>query len=154
MYPVTVRDEPARHVLGLAHAGPYPEVGPVFETVAAAIWAAGLWLRAQGGVMIAFDDPGATPPERPRSFAGVIVPAHTPCPQGLHTHDLAAGRHAVLEMTGPYAGLAAAWAWLYGPWMARAGARPGPGPAFEIYRNHPGETPPEALRTDLFAPLA
>lgn len=154
MYPVSVRDEAARRVVGLPHTGPYPEVGPVFERVAAAIGAAGLWPQARGGVMVAYSDPDSTPPEELQSFAGVIMAEGAPCPEGLEERQLAGGRHAVLEFTGPYSGLGAAWGWLYGPWMAQAGARPGMAPAFEIYLSDPSDTPPEALRTDLYAPLA
>ncbi len=154
MYPVTIRDLPARRVVGLPHTGPYPQVGPVFERVAAAIGAAGMWAQAQGGVMVSYDDPERTPPAELRSFAGVLWHDDAPCPDGLEERSLAAGRHAVLEMTDPYEGLGAAWAWLYGAWMAEAGERPAATPCYEVYRNDPGDTPAEALRTDLHAPLA
>lgn len=154
MFSVTIRQEPARRLIGLPHTGPYPEVGPVFERVAAAIGAAGLWPVTQGGAMVALSDPGSTPPAELQSFAGCVVADDTPCPEGLETFPLAAGRYAVLEMTGPYTRLAEAWGWLYGPWMTEAGERPAPAPAFEIYRYDPTDTPPEALRTDLYAPLA
>ena len=156
MYPVSVRDEPSRRVVGLTHTGPYPEVGPVFQRVAAAIGAAGLWPQARGGVMVAYSDPDSTPPEELQSFAGVILaegPESPGCPEGLEERTLAGGRHAVLEMTGPYERLHDAWGWLYGPWMAQAGERPAMAPAYEIYLNDPSDTPPDALRTDLYAPL-
>jgi AraC family transcriptional regulator len=154
MYPVTISDEPARRVVGLPHIGPFPEVGPVFQKVAEAIGAAGLWPKARGGVMVSYSDPDVTPAAELQSFAGVILSDDTPCPAGLEERTLAAGRHAVLEMTGPYSDLAAAWGWLYGDWMAAEGERPAAAPAYEIYLNDPSNTPPEALRTDLYAPLA
>ena len=154
MYPVTIRIEPPRRVVGLPHTGPYPQVGPVFQRVAEAIGAAGLWPQAQGGVMVSYDNPDSTPAAELRSFAGVLLPDAAPCPPGLEERRLQGGRHAVLELTGPYAGLGAAWGWLYGGWMEGAGARPGAAPSYEIYRNDPTDTPPDQLRTDLYAPLA
>jgi AraC family transcriptional regulator len=41
-----------------------------------------------------------------------------------------------------------------GEWLPRSGERVGAGPSYEVYRNNPGNAPPEALRTDLFLPLA
>lgn len=154
MYSASVRDEAERRLAGLPHTGPYPEVGPVFRQVWETLVAAGLAARVGPGVMVAYSDPGSTPPAELQSFAGVELPEGVACPDGLEERLLAGGRHAVLEMTGPYSGLGAAWGWLYGPWMAEAGERPAMAPAFEVYRNDPTDTAPEALRTDLHAPLA
>ena len=154
MYTVSVREEPVRRLAGLPHTGPYPEVGPVFQQVWQALVAGGAAGQVGPGVMVAYSDPDSTPPAELQSFAGVELPGGLACPAGLEDRQLAGGRHAVLEMTGPYEGLAAAWGWLYGPWMAETGERPAMAPAFEVYLNDPGSTPPEALRTDIFAPLA
>ena len=153
MYPVRIEDAPARRIAGLPHTGPYPEVGPVFQRVWQRLVAAGALARIAPGVMVSYSNPETTPPAELQSFAGVLWPGDSPCPEGLEERSLAPGRHAVPEMTGPYDGLGAAWGWLYGPWMARAGERPTEAPAFEIYPNDPTETPPEALRTELHAPL-
>lgn len=154
MYSVSVRDEAPRRLAGLPHTGPYPEVGPVFRRVWQTLVAAGVAGRVGPGVMVAYSDSDSTPPAELQSFAGVELPAGMACPEGLEERALDGGRHAVLELTGPYDGLAAAWGWLYGPWMAEAGERPAMAPAFEVYRNDPTNTPPAALRTDLCAPLA
>jgi effector-binding domain-containing protein len=38
--------------------------------------------------------------------------------------------------------------------LARAFLRLGAGPSYEIYRNNPANARPEALRTDLYLPIA
>lgn len=154
MYSAAIREEPARRVVGLAHTGPYQAVGPVFGKVGALVGAAGIWPEVEGMVMICLSDPGTTPEAEMQSFAGAVVVAGSGVPEGLEETTLPGGRHAVLELTGPYEGLGDAWGWLYGSWMQENGATPATAPCFEIYRNDPGETPPEALRTDLYAPLA
>ena len=150
MHDVEVRVEPARRVAGLPHVGPYPAVGAVFERVWTVLVAAGV---TGPGVMVAYSDPGTTPEAELQSFAGVVLPEGVACTAGLEERVLAGGRHAVLRYVGPYDGLGGAWGWLYGPWMAQAGAHAAMAPAFEIYLDDPSDTPPGALRTDLYAPL-
>ena len=154
MFPVEIRNEPARRIVGLSHTGPYPEVGPVFQRVWQTLVETGAAGRVGPGVMVAYSDPDATPPAELQSFAGVVLPDDGACPEGLEERSLNGGRHAVLAITGPYERLHAAWGYLYGPWMAEAGERPSTTPAFELYLNDPTNTPAEALRTDLYAPLA
>ena len=154
MYPVRIEDAPPRRIAGLPHTGPYPLVGPVFQRVWQLLVAADAAGDTGPGVMISYSDPDTTPPDQLQSFAGVLLPDDMACPEGLEERRLSPGRHAVLEMTGPYDGLGQAWGWLYGPWMAGNGARPAAAPAFEIYLNDPADTPSEALRTELHAPLA
>ncbi len=154
MHAVSIREEAARRIVGLSHTGPYPEVGPVFQRVWQTLVDAGAAGRVGPGVMVAYSDPDSTPPAELQSFAGVVFPDDHACPAGLEERSLDAGRYAVLELTGPYERLHEAWGYLYGPWMAEAGERPGLAPAFEIYLNDPSNTPPEALRTELYASLA
>ena len=63
------------------------------------------------------------------------------------------GKYAVLRHTGPHDGLLACYRWFYGEWLPGSGCEPASAPAFEIYRNFPGETPPEKLITDICIPL-
>lgn len=154
MHPVTIRELPGRRVVGLPHLGPYPEVGPVFERVWAALGAAGLRQQAGHGVMVAFSDPDAVPASALESFAGVLMAEEVPCPVGLQDCRLAGGRHAVMAHRGPYGTLKEAYGHIYGPWMAEAGEIPGRGPSHEVYLNDPSETAPDDLRTDICVPLA
>jgi len=154
MYPVSIREEPARRVFGLAHTGPYTMIGAQFERLAAALGAAGLWPHVRGMATIAYCDPDSTPEAELQSFACAIVEGDAPCPDTLEERALAAGRFAVLELAGPYDQLGAAWGWLSGPWMAEAGEAAAMAPCHEVYLNSPADTRPDALRTELFAPLA
>lgn len=153
MYPLTLTDEPAHRVIGLPFTGPYGEIGRAYERLSATLTTLGLWPGTRGMVGIYHDDPGLVAPEALRSFAGVIVAEDLACPADLHEMRLGGGRHARLAFTGPYTGFGLAYDWLYGSWLPQSGERPADGPAWELYLNAPQDTPPEALRTDIFLPL-
>lgn len=154
MYPLSIRTEPARRLVGLPHVGPYPEIGPVFERLGAALGAAGAFPAVRGMATVSYSDPDATPAAELQSFAGAILDAGHPCPEGLEERVLDGGRHAVLELTGPYAELGRAWGWLYAEGIPGLGVAAAAAPCFEVYLNNPADTAPDALRTDLYAPLA
>ena len=62
------------------------------------------------------------------------------------------GDYAVLTHIGPYSGLGASYAQLFGQWLPRSGRRLRPTPSFEAYLNSPENTAPEDLIVDLHAP--
>lgn len=151
MYPVEIRNEPARHLAAVPHAGPYHEIGRAFEKLGATL--ASRQMAPATGLMIGvyYDDPQSTPPGELRSHAGVELAG--PLSPPLEAVTLPAGRHAVLRHTGPYAGLPAAYDQLFGVWLADSGEEPGESAAFEIYLNSPMDTPQEALVTEICLPL-
>ena len=154
MYPLFIRDEPDRRLVGLAHVGAYPQIAPVFERLGQRLAAAAAWPAVKGMVMVSYSDPDTTPEAELQSFAAALLdPAH-PCPEGLEERSLAAGRYAVLELTGPFEELPRAWGWLYGAGIPGLGEVAAPAPCFEVYLSDPSTTAPQDLRTDLYAPLA
>ncbi len=154
MYPVFIRDVPAHRLVGLAHLGPYPQIGAVFEKHGQRLGDAAAWPAVRGMVMVSYSDPETPPEAELQSFAAAMLdPAH-PCPEGLEERSLAAGRYAVPELTGPFEELPRAWGWLYGEGIPGLGEAAAPAPCFEVYLSDPSTTAPGDLRTDLYAPLA
>ncbi len=153
MYQVNLVEGPERTLLGLAHRGPYPEIGPVFAAMFDAIGRAGLLPRIEAMIGVYFDDPGRVAPADLRAFAGVQMPPGVACPADLENLTLAAGPHAMLRLQGPYSGLPEAWAYLYGEGLAATGRTASDAPSFEVYVNDPIDTAPEDLLTELWAPL-
>lgn len=153
MYQIDLTEEPERLVFGVLHVGPYPEMGPAYGRL--------MDLAAEHGLMgikrellgIFHDDPDTTPPERLRSHAGITLPPDTALPPGLERLVLRGGRYARLRLRGPYAGLPAAYAWLYGTGLAEAGLTPANAPSFEVYPNDPMTAAPADLLTDIHVPL-
>jgi AraC family transcriptional regulator len=72
----------------------------------------------------------------------------------LEAVTLEGGPCAVLHFKGPYSGLAAAYQYLYGPWLAENKVELRDAPSFEVYLNDPTTTAPDDLLTDIHMPLA
>jgi AraC family transcriptional regulator len=153
MYPVQITTEPARHVIGVRHIGPYPQMGRSFQSMSEGVTKADLWPQVRGMVAVYFDDPAIVVAKKLRGLAAAEVPVDAPLPPGFVGQDLDGGRYAVVRVTGPYSGLAAAYDWLYGSWLAQSAETPRDCPCYEIYVNNPGDTSPQDLITDIYLPL-
>src|SRR5262249_30891196 len=101
-----------------------------------------------------YDDPESTPADQLRADAALTIPNDVPLPKGMTEIRIPAGRYAFTTHIRPYTRLGDAWARFIGTWLPGSGHRVGNGPSFEIYRNTPGDTSPENLRTEMYLPLA
>jgi AraC family transcriptional regulator len=82
------------------------------------------------------------------------VPEAAVLPAGLTEQRLPRGLYAVTTHVGPYELLGDVWARFMGEWLPQSGHQLGPGSSYELYRNTPGMTPTDELRTELYLPLA
>lgn len=153
MYPVEIRDEPARRIGALPHVGPYNEIGRAYDKLSTLIGSRGLWPQARGMVAVYYDDPSATAPAKLRSHAGVAFGPEVALAAPLEVVKLPAGPHAVLYFRGPYSGLAAAYDQLFSNWLPQSGREPADSPVFEAYLNSPMDTAPEDLLTEICVAL-
>jgi AraC family transcriptional regulator len=149
---VEVVEQAERRVATVAHVGPYNQIGEAFMRLGELAGAAGLFDRPEAPEMIAVyhDDPEVTAADALRSDAGIVIANDQPKPDGLGEIRLPAGRYARTTHLGPYELLGDAWSQFLGGWLPASGHRIGPGGTFEIYRNDPTTTAPEALITDLY----
>lgn len=154
MFPVTIKSLPARRLAALPHKGAYHAIGASFEKAGAVFATRNLAAHIQGMIGVFLDDPSAIPEPLLRSHAGVIVAPDFPMPAPLVEVLVPAGRHAVMTYTGPYAGLSAAYDYLYCTWLPGSGQEVGSAPVFEHYLNSPATTAPEKLQTEVCLPLA
>ncbi|SFR32066.1 AraC family transcriptional regulator [Litoreibacter janthinus] len=153
MYPVEIRTQPKGRLAALAHTGPYIEIGKKFEAVSSMFSSRGLWPHARGMAGIYYDDPNAVPEADLRSYAGILVGSEFDMPGDMEDLTIAEGKVAVLTYQGPYAGLKAAYDYLYGAWLPQSGEEPRDAPAMEVYLNDPTDTAPEDLLTEIYLPL-
>lgn len=153
MYDVSVETAPARHLVGLAHKGPYLEIGGTYEKLGAIAASRGLWPDVTAMIGIYLDDPGTVPAADLRAFAGLELRPGMDSPKGLDTRDIPEGTAARLRLIGPYTGLPAAYDYLYGEWLPQSGCDPADAPCYEVYVNHPGDTAQSDLITDIYLPL-
>lgn len=155
MYPIETRQETDRKVVGLEHRGNFMTVDKTFEKVAAIAAARDIWKDVTGMIGIFYNSPGTVPEEDLRAHAGMILrDPDGETPDGLDAVMLPAGRVAVLQYKGPYAGLHVAYQHLYGEWLPNSGEELRDLPPFEIYLNTPRDVAPEDLLTDVCVPLA
>lgn len=152
MHNVTLRDEPARHLVTVPHRGPYAEIGRAFEHFSALANSRNLWPQLGPVLGVYLDAPGEMPEDQLRSYAGAEYRGDG-TPEGLEPFALAGGKAAVLTFKGPYAGLAAAYDSLFGGWLPQSGETPADQPCYEIYLNDPRATAPEELLTEIVLPL-
>ncbi|MEL6960089.1 MAG: AraC family transcriptional regulator [Pseudomonadota bacterium] len=153
MFDVSLKTAEPIRLAALSHQGDYSNISQAFQKLGPMISAAGGWPQTRGMAGVYYDDPASTPEADLRSHAGAVW-AGDSVPDGMEEVTLDGGPYAVLHFKGPYSGLAAAYQYLYGPWLAEHGADLRDAPSFEIYLNDPADTAPEDLLTDIYMPLA
>lgn len=152
-FPVTVTAQPVRRLAGMPHKGAYFRISQAFARLDVILAARGLTQRMGEMVAVFYDDPDSTAESDLTSFAAFGLPEDMDLPEGLELRDLPGGDHAVLTYEGPYDGLPAAYAYLFGTWLPQSGREPADAPSFEVYRNTPLNTAPSDLVTDIHLPL-
>lgn len=153
---VQVRHVPAVQLAGVAHVGSYMRMGKAFGQTHASMAAQGLMRPDTRWMAVYYDDPYAVPEAQLHSRAGLSLPQdhHAAVAAPLEPFTLGGGPCAVLRHQGPYATMRAAYQWLYGQWLVQSGHEAANLPVFEDYLNHPGNTAPADLLTDIYLPLA
>lgn len=146
-HPVHIREADPLALAVSPHRGAYIEIGHAFARVRDRF--------PQGGRMIAVyeDDPDAVPARSLRSAAGIVITDPADVPEPLVLRTIPAGRHAVLEYTGPYSSMHRAYRWLYGRWLPASGELPRDHPVFEEYLSDPATTAPTESVTRIWLPL-
>ncbi len=153
-FPVDVRYVERVFLGGLDHRGSYMKIGAAFEAAWIALSSRGLAPEGSRWMAVYFDDPFAVPQAQLASRAGLSVALGAAVPAPLERFELGGTRCAVLRYRGPYAGMRAAYEWLYGTWLVGSGHVAANLPVFEEYLNSPRETAPADLLTDIYLPLA
>jgi AraC family transcriptional regulator len=151
---VRVETLPPRRVAFLRHVGPFSQVGSTFQRLFAWAGQRALLGPAAQALGICHDDPDVTSADKLRYDCCVTVADSVTGEGDVGVQTLAGGEYVVVTHRGPYEKLPETWRWLYGTWLPTSGREPADGPPFEVYRNSPADTAPEALLTDVCVPLA
>ncbi|WP_127076094.1 AraC family transcriptional regulator [Rhodomicrobium lacus] len=154
MYEVTIKTIKLMHLVGLAHRGPYPEIGATFTQLGVLGGSRGLFARMKGSVALYYDDPDVVPAEKLRSLAAIWVDTPECVEPPLEAAIIEGGDYAMLRHVGPYSDLHKAYGWLYRTGLPSLGRPVSDAPCFEDYVNDPKKTPPAELITDIYVPLA
>lgn len=152
-YPVCIETSAPFTLVAAEHIGPYMSVNEAFDRVDG-------WLRTENitpaspkMVGLYFDDPFVTDEQTLRSMAGVILAEPPALPPGLVPLPVRGGLYAVLRYQGPYAGMHAAYRWLFGVWVIASGYAVDDAPLVEVYCNDPATTAPNGLITEIRLPI-
>jgi AraC family transcriptional regulator len=139
-------------VVAMAHRGAYTRIGETFEKLGKALKEQGLL----GDLLIAiyYDDPHSTSEENLRSYACAVVDGNTDVSApGLIRMEVPGGRYAVATAIGPYSNLPKAWEDFFVEGIGKSGLKTKPDLCFEKYLSSMGEVAPDALVTELYAPI-
>lgn len=99
------------------------------------------------------DDPKVTESEKLRTDLCLVVTKDA-IPKGeIGVKDMPGGRFALFVYTGPYDKLDAAYDTIYAQLLPEAGLQLRDAPCFDKYKNHPGRTAPEKLKTEIYIPV-
>ena len=140
-------------VIAKRHVGPYMAVGDTYNALFAWAGANGLQPRPSGIYGISHDDPDEVPAQDLRYDACLDLGPEAEPGEGLTKMTIGGGEHALIVHKGPYEKLVQTYRALYGRWLPSSGREPADRPPFEHCLNHPDDTPPEELLTEVYLPL-
>jgi AraC family transcriptional regulator len=151
--PVRIETLPPRRVAFVRHVGPYLEVKTGFQRLHD--WAHQRGVVRPGALVLGLchDDPEVTPADKLRCDCCVTVDDSVTAEGDIGIQTIPGGEHAIVTHRGPYSRLGETYRWLYAMWLPTSGREPANAPPFEVYRNMPGQVPPEDLLTDICVPL-
>lgn len=150
---VNIKILPPLQVVSVDHEGSFMTIGRAFDELFCALSARAKTRAEMRWLALYIDDPTAVAEADLRAKACLHVGAEIAVDPPLAIATIAGGPYAVLRHRGPYADMPAAYNWLFGEWMLRSGRQPADLPVVEEYLNHPRDTPPLELLTDIWLPL-
>jgi len=154
MYPTTIEQFAGASLATLAHQGDYQDIGTTFDRLFMLASGRNLVGPATRSFGVYYDDPAQVPHDKLRSRAGLTLPEGAAMDAVFEPFSLPAARCAVLEYTGPYSEIEAAYNWLFSEWLPASGHETLDFPMWEEYVNDPKTTPAAELKTRIYLPLA
>ncbi len=146
---VRIETLPSRRVAYMRHLGPYQECGPTFQKFMGYCMSKGLFGPNSLVIGVGHDDPATTPPEKIRYDACITVDESFQPDGEVKVQTIEGGTYAIASHVGPYEKLADTYRWFMDNWLPASCREMRELPMFEVYRNSPGEVPPEKLLTDI-----
>jgi AraC family transcriptional regulator len=146
---IAIRSRRSSTVACVSHTGFSSGISGAFARLLSGMGGPG----ASGRLLTIFHDDPAVSPARQRAAAAVELDDRCASPGSpVETGSLPAGTYAVLEHTGPYSELPAAWI-AFAAEIAERGMKASRGPRFEVYLNSPEDVPERDLLAELHLPI-
>ncbi|SIN71279.1 AraC family transcriptional regulator [Halodesulfovibrio marinisediminis] len=146
---VEVRTLPTMHVASVRYTGDYNGCGQAHEELC--VWADkhNLFNTPSQLLGLCYDDPKATPAEKCRYDACIVIPESLDITNGPEKREIAGGRYATIIHKGSYETLYITYAALFGEWLPQSGEELLETPSIQVYLNNIDDTPPDELRTEI-----
>ncbi len=154
VYQVTIKPIPEIEVVSMPNIGSYDQIGKCYVALYGWLGARQLIDPHRRVMTVYYDDPANVLEAQLRSRACATVSKPCKLEAPFERLTVAGGEYAVLRHKGSYAGLSAAYQWLFGTWLLRSGRALRDAPVIDEYNNSPINTQPEELLTDICVPLA
>lgn len=104
-------------------------------------------------ICVYHDDPKVTEQDKLRTEICIALP-RVGKPKGeVGVKEIPGGKYAIFRYTGSYANLRAVYDTIYGKLLPEHGYKLGDTPGFEKYLNHPDQTKPDELVTEICIPV-
>jgi AraC family transcriptional regulator len=141
-------------VIFVRRTGPYHQAaGEAFGVLCQFAGVRGLLGPNARTIGISHDDPRVTESSKFRYDACVTIDHDVKTEGEIAQKSIAGGKYAVFLHEGPYESFGKTYDQIYQGWLPGSGEQLRDEPCFEVYLNHPSETKPEALRTEIWIPL-
>ncbi len=102
---------------------------------------------------VSHDNPDFTEEDKLRYDACISISGNLKADGKIGIQTLAGGDYQVFLHKGPYENLLQTYQQIYGTWLEKTDRELRDSPCFELYLNHPDETPKEDLLTEIHIPV-
>ncbi|MGD9126854.1 MAG: GyrI-like domain-containing protein [Planctomycetia bacterium] len=150
---VSIKNLEPMTVASARHTGPYAECEKAWKTLCASPEVCKTFGPNTKFFGMCYDDPKTTPPEEIRYDACVTIDGPGDFGSEVVVQTIEAGPYAAYVHKGSYDGLMEVYTKLYREWLPASGHEAAAKPCLEFYLNHPEQTPPEELLTEICIPL-
>ncbi|KAA6306259.1 DNA gyrase inhibitor, partial [termite gut metagenome] len=104
-------------------------------------------------IVIYHDDPKVTEADKLRTDICLVLPKKAEPKGEIGVKTIEGGKYAMFLYQGSYEHLDAVYDTIYVKWLPESGQKLRNYPCFEKYINHPTNTAPEKLKTEIYIPI-
>jgi AraC family transcriptional regulator len=135
---VAIATLPDFHVAYMRNVGPYgaPHIPALWTRLLDWAQPLGFVTPTRVTLGISYDNPRATPPEKCRYDACIVVPLDFSPEPKMNVREIPGGKYAVTEYVGTAADIIVAWNQLLSIWLPSSGYQMDNRDCFELYRGN------------------
>lgn len=149
-----IRNRPETKVLYSRQTGKYDSAASkAWQEVCSYAFPRQLVAKDAEFIGVSHDNPDFTEENKLRYDACISIKDNLKAEGEIGVQTLAGGNYKVFLHKGPYKNLLQTYQQIYGTWLEKTNRKLRDLPCFELYLNHPDETPKEKLLTEIHIPI-